>query len=97
MIFIFYLNGLILVDSRSKVVRISPESDTKQLEETIHTIQQRLRTVSSRVHGWNSRKYDDTISKISSHDKIMLDDESSFFRMQNKSVKKLFSRTIQHD
>ena len=78
-----HLDGSVLVDSWSEIVRITTESYAEQLQESVHAVEESFRGVSGCVDGWTSFEDNHTISEVSCHDEIVLDDEASFFGVKN--------------
>ena len=56
------------------------------LQEFVHAFEERLRSASSRFNGRCSLEDNDSVGKISGHDEIVLDDESSLLGMHNEPL-----------
>ena len=75
-----------LVDSRSKIVGIAPEGDFQLLEEHVKTGDQLLRLVCCRFDGWNARVCHYAICQVRRHNKIVLNNKSSSFSVQDETL-----------
>lgn len=84
-----YLDRLILVDTGSEIIGISSESNSQKFQKSIHSVQKGLRCMRYGVERRFSGEYYDTIGEISSHNEIVLDNETSFFRVQNKPASEI--------
>ena len=66
---------LVLIDTRTEVVRVSPERDVQHLQEGVHTGDQALRLGAVGLDGGCSTEDDNLISQVGCHDEIVLNDE----------------------
>lgn len=83
--------GFELVDSGSEVGGISSEGDTHQAQEFIHAADQVLRSVGNTVSTGSTFVNNNQISKISGHDEIVFNDETSLLGVQDESLDNLGS------
>lgn len=85
------LLGFEFVDSRSEVGGISSEGDTHQAQEFIHSADQVLRSVSNTISTRSTFVNNNQIGKISGHDEIVFNDETSLLGVQDESLDNLGS------
>jgi hypothetical protein len=81
--------GIKLVDSGSEVGGISSESNTHKSQELVHARNQILRAVGNTISTGSTFVNDNQISKISGHDEIMFNDETSLLGVQDESLDNL--------
>jgi len=75
-----------LIDSRSKVSRISSECDVHHFQEFVHSCDHRLRTSTPWLFGWDTIKHNYFICKIRRHDKVVFNNKSSAFSLHNPAL-----------
>jgi len=85
------LLGFEFVDSGSEVGGISSEGDTHQAQEFIHSADQVLRSVSNTISTRSTFVNNNQIGKISGHDEIVFNDETSLLGVQDESLDNLGS------
>ena len=73
---------------RSVVRRVTSEGDLKRFQEFVHSFQQTDRRIGSGLYTRLAFENDDHISKISSHDEIVLHHEGGFLCVENETIKK---------
>ena len=79
------LDGVKLVDTRTEVGRVTTEGDIEGSEEGIHAAKKALRSACLGFDCWGTLKDNHTVCKVGCHDKVVLNDESSFFGMHDES------------
>lgn len=84
------LDRVQFVNTWPEIVWITTECDAEQLQETIHSVEQRLWCIGDGMHRWCTLEHNDTIGQVSGHDEIVLNDEAGFLCVQNVSVDKEF-------
>lgn len=80
-----------LVDTRTVVLSVTAESDVQGLQELVATSKEGLGLVGVCVNTGLSVKDNDTVGKVSRHDEIVLDDESSLLGVHDPSLDDLGS------
>jgi hypothetical protein len=77
---------LVLVDTGTERVGVTAESDVQVLQEGIATSEKRLRLVGASIDSRLAVKDNDTISEVSGHDEIVLDDEGSLLGVHDEAL-----------
>lgn len=85
------LLGFKFVNSGSEVGGISSEGDTHEAQEFIHSADQVLRSVSNTISTGSTFINNNQIGKISGHDEIVFNDETSLLGVQDESLDNLGS------
>lgn len=75
-----------LVDTRAVVDRITAEGNVEVLEELVAASEEGLWGVSVSVKAWLAVKDNDTISKVSCHDEIVLDNKSCSLGVHDEAL-----------
>lgn len=83
---------VVLVDSRAKAVGISTECNVQVPQESVTTGEKRFRLICMGINRWLAIEHNDTVSEISSHDEIVLDNEGGLLRIHNESFNNSRSR-----
>ena len=77
---------LVLVDTRSETVRITTERNVQVLQKSVAAGEKGFRLVGMSIDGRLAVEHNNTVSEISSHDEIVLDNESGLLRVHDETL-----------
>ena len=77
---------LVLVDTRTETVGITTESNIQVLQESVAASEEGFRLIGVSIDGWLAVKHNDTVGEISSHDEIVLHNESCLLGVHDESL-----------